>query len=81
MSGYREARTPTVRGKKLKSVELIVDESKGETTVVHHYQNDGLEFHKDREYTFGRDEGSDLVEHLGKFAGIPVAESTETEDV
>ena len=79
MAGYREARTPTVRGKRID--HLRIRKTEDGVTVEHHYAENGFEHFAPRSYEFAKDESSDLVEHLGKFAGIPVAESTETEDV
>lgn len=76
MAEYRESRTPQSRGKKLKSVEIRDGEGGGHV-VTHHYQDDGMAYHAPKDYVFGADEGSDLAQHLGKFAKIPVAQTSE----
>lgn len=77
MSGYREASTPTSRGKQIDHLR-IRSTSEG-VTVEHHFKDDGLEFHKPKSYEFAKDEGQDLAKHLGKYGGIPVTETGTTE--
>lgn len=75
MSQQREARTPTTRGKRID--HLLIRTSGDTVTVEHHYKEDGLAFHAPKSYDFGKDETSDLVQHLGKYAGLPVSEQVE----
>ncbi len=73
MSDYKEARTPTTRGKRID--HLRIRKSEDGVTVEHHYAEDGFNHHAPKSYDFGKDETSDLVEHLGKYAGLPIAET------
>jgi hypothetical protein len=66
---YREARTPRSRGKKLDHIRIKESEDGGHT-VEHYYAEDGMEFHKPKEYSFAKDEVGDLMEHLRRHAGV-----------
>lgn len=69
MAEYRESKTPMMKGKKLHSVEIREAEGGGHI-VTHHYKDDGMAFHKPKEFVFGEDEGDDLAQHLGKYVHI-----------
>jgi len=75
MAEYKEARTPTARGKKID--HLRIKTTADGVKVEHHYKEDGLAFHAPKSYEFGQDETDDLVQHLGKYAGLPVTYSKE----
>lgn len=76
MAHYREARTPSTKGKKLDHIRLR--EGSDDTQIVeHHYAEDGLQYHKPREYVFGADEGQELQQHLGKYLKVQPAPSGE----
>lgn len=77
MAQQREARTPTTRGKRLD--HLRIRETVNGVVVEHHFAEDGMAFHKPKEYEFGPDEQSDLVQHLVKYLHVPVAAETAEE--
>lgn len=71
---YKEARTPASRGKQLSHLTVKEGEEGGHS-VEHHYEEDGMAYHKPKEYTFGKDEGDELVHHLKKH--LHISESKE----
>ena len=79
MAQYRESRTPTSRGKRLK--HMVVKESEnGGHIVEHHFEEDGMSYHKPKEYTYGPDEGDDCLSHIAEHAHIkPSASESEEE--
>ena len=66
---YREARTPSSRGKHLDHLEIVVSKDGGHV-VRHHYAEDGLIYHRPVEHSFGPDEGFELLEHVKKYANV-----------
>ncbi len=65
MAQYREAKTPTSSGKELDHIQIHTGEDGG-YVAEHHYKEDGMMFHKPKQYVFGADEGKDLMEHVRK---------------
>lgn len=66
---YREAKTPTNKGKKLD--HLLVRKAEEEGHVVeHHFENDGMSYHKPKTYVFGADEGADMLHHIAKHMNV-----------
>lgn len=65
---YREARTPTSRGKVLD--HIVLRRSKDGFTVERHYQEDGYMYHAPSIATFGLDETAELQAHINKHAKI-----------
>lgn len=80
---YREARTPTNRGKILDHIRI--KRSKDGYTVERHYQEDGMVYHAPSVATFGLDETAELQAHIKKHAKIedpvelPAIESEATD--
>jgi hypothetical protein len=77
---YREARTPASKGKTLEQIRISEGEDGGHL-VEHHYAEDGMTFHKPKQYTFGADEGKDLLDHVRKHMHVKAAETDEPADV
>jgi len=77
MAEYRESRTPASRGKRID--HLRIKPTADGVTVEHHYKEDGLAFHAPKAYEFSKEETGDLVQHLGKYAGLPVHQEVTEE--
>lgn len=70
---YREARTPRTRGKELDHIEIRKNDD-GSRTVTHNYKENGLEFHKAKNYDFAPDEIGDFLEHVRRHSGVELQE-------
>jgi hypothetical protein len=79
MQAYKEAKTPASRGKVISHLEISEGEEGGHV-VRHHYAEDGMSYHKPKEYTFGKDEGSDLMDHLKRHMHIDADSKPKQED-
>jgi hypothetical protein len=75
MAEYRVSRTPASRGKQIDHLR-IRSTSEG-VTVEHHFKEDGLAYYEPKSYEFSKEETSDLVQHLGKYAGLPVHQTPD----
>jgi len=75
---YKEARTPSSKGKKLSHL-TIKQGDEGGHVVEHHYADDGMVFHKPTSHVFGEGEGGDLLAHIAKHAHIKSG-SDETDE-
>lgn len=75
---YREATTPKSQGRKLDHLRIHKGEGGGHI-VEHHYQDDGMVFHKPAQHVFGEDEGPEMLQHVAKHMGVsgPSKESPE----
>ena len=71
---YKEAKTPESRGKVLDHLEVSEGEEGGHS-VSHHYKDDGMAYHKPKTYSFGKDEGDEVLHHLKKH--LHISESKE----
>lgn len=69
MAEYRQSKTPSSRGKRLSKIELKEGEDGGHV-VTHHFAEDGLQYHKPKDYVFGNDEGADLLHHVAKCMNV-----------
>lgn len=76
---YKEATTPSSRGKKLDHLRVREGESGGHV-VEHHYADDGMVFHKPTSHVFGEGEGGDLLAHIAKHAHISSGAKEEPEE-
>lgn len=77
---YREARTPSSKGKKLDHIRVKAAEDGGHT-VEHHYAEDGMTFHRPKMHVFGKDEGEDMLNHVAKHMGVKRTPSQEEEEM
>ena len=66
---YKEARSPASKGKQLHHLEVRKAEDGGHI-VTHHYEEDGMVYHKPTEHVFGEDEGHEALQHIAKHAEI-----------
>ena len=85
MAGYKEAKTPASGGKVLDHLRVHEAEDGGHL-IEHHYKEDGMVFHKPKQYVFGADEGKDMLDHIRKHMNVKEAEAKpdmerETEEV
>lgn len=76
MAGYREARSPSNKSKVLHHLQVQKAEEGGHV-VEHHYENDGMTFHKPKTYVFGADEGADMLHHIAKHMNVEAPEKEE----
>lgn len=79
MAQYREAKTPTSGGKKLHHIEMKEGEEGGHV-VTHHYTEDGMMYHKPKEYAFGADEGEDVISHVRKHMHVAAAKNKAVDE-
>lgn len=66
---YREAKSPSNKSKVLHHLQVQKAEEGGHV-VEHHYENDGMTFHKPKTYVFGADEGPDMMQHIAKHMNV-----------
>jgi hypothetical protein len=73
---YREASTPKSQGRKLDHLRIHKGEGGGHV-VEHHFQEDGLMYHKPASHVFGADEGPEMLQHVAKHMGVTNPEQEE----
>lgn len=72
------AQSPASKGKRLDHLRVSMGEGGGHV-VEHHYAEDGMQYHKPKTHVFGKDEGSDLMAHIGKHMGVQSEPAEEEE--
>ena len=48
-------------------------------TVEHHFTSEGMGYHPPEVHAFGKDEGDQMLAHVGKTMGVPAAGEAEGE--
>lgn len=65
--------------KKLHHMEIEpVKGANGGHIVTHHYQSEGMDYHKPQTHLFSKEEGSEMLAHVAKHLGVK-AEATQEE--
>ena len=72
MGGYREAKSPASKGKRLHHLEVREGESGGHIVTLY-YHDDGMMFHRPVDHVFSSEEGNEALSHIAHHANIDVA--------
>lgn len=75
---YKEARRES-SNRKFSHLEVRPAKNGGHT-VTHHFESDGMQYHKPQDHVFGADEGDMALSHIAKHAKINVTGRGEKDE-